>query len=301
MPKVKKADKQQLTSVENFIPGKLAKLGLGYDVLKSVNPSVILASISGMSPLILSESTIPFAVKLIVCPGYGADGPYAKRAGYDVIGAAEGGLLHITGEPDGPPTKPGVGLMDMCTGLYLHGAIVSGLLARQRTGMGQKIDTSLFETTISILANVGMSWLNLEKEAQRWGTAHPTIVPYEAFKTKDSYLVVGAVNDRQFQNLCERLGDKELAKDARFQDNSARIQNRKQLKQILDALFAERTTEQWENEFEGSGMPYGPINSLQKALSHPQALARNMVETVEQDAAVAGKLKVLGEFLCMGP
>ncbi|KAJ5601039.1 CoA-transferase family III domain-containing protein [Penicillium lagena] len=258
--------------VENFIPGKLDKMGLGYDTLKSVNPSIILASISG----------------------YGADGPYAQRAGYDVIGAAEGGLLHITGEADGPPTKPGVGLMDMCTGLYLHGAITSALLAREKTGFGQKIDTSLFETTISILANVGMSWMNLAKEAQRWGTEHPTIVPYEAFKTKDSYFVIGAVNNRQFKNLCLRLGHEDLANDPRFLDNNSRVQNRKDLKRILRESFALGTTEEWEEAFEGSGMPYGPINTLEKVFSHPQALARRMVEDVEQDAAVGGRIKVLG-------
>jgi succinate--hydroxymethylglutarate CoA-transferase len=185
--------------------------------------------------------------------------------------------------------------MDMCTGLYLHGAIVSALLARERTGFGQKIDTSLFETTISILANVGMSWINMGKEAQRWGTAHPTIVPYEAFKTKDTFLVVGAVNNRQFKNLCERLGNKDLANDSRFIDNNARIQNRKDLKRIFDELFMTRTTQEWESAFEGSGMPYGPINTLEQVFSHPQALARDMVQTVEQNAAVSGKVKVLGK------
>jgi succinate--hydroxymethylglutarate CoA-transferase len=185
--------------------------------------------------------------------------------------------------------------MDMCTGLYLHGAIVSALLARERTGFGQKIDTSLFETTISILANVGMSWINMGKEAQRWGTAHPTIVPYEAFKTKDTFLVVGAVNNRQFKNLCERLGNKDLANDSRFIDNNARIQNRKDLKRIFDELFLTRTTQEWESAFEGSGMPYGPINTLEQVFSHPQALARDMVQTVEQNAAVSGKVKVLGK------
>ena len=218
-----------------------------------------------------------------------------------MIGAAEGGLLHITGEQDGAPTKPGVGLMDMCTGLYLHGAIVSALLSRQRTGLGQKIDTSLFETTISILGNVGMSWINLEKEAKRWGTGHPTIVPYEAFKTKDSYLVVGAVNDRQFQNLCLLLGEGDLGKDPRFHDNNSRVNNRKDLKPILDDLFAAKTTEEWEAVFDGSGMPYGPINTIEKAFSHPQTLARNMVQTVEQDAAVSGKVKVLGKLRLRKP
>ncbi|KAJ6120564.1 CoA-transferase family III domain-containing protein, partial [Penicillium sp. IBT 18751x] len=258
--------------VENFIPGKLEKLGLGYDVLKATNTSVILASISG----------------------YGADGPYAQRAGYDVIGAAEGGLLHITGEAEGPPTKPGVGLMDMCTGLYLHGAIVSALLARAKTGLGQKIDTSLFETTISILSNVGMSWMNLGKEAQRWGTGHPTIVPYEAFKTKDSFLVVGAVNNRQFKTLCGYLGEVELASDSRFVDNNARVRNRQKLKCILDDLFVRKSTSEWETMFEGSGMPYGPINNMEKVFSHPQTVARGMMQSVTQAEAISGNVKVLG-------
>lgn len=227
-------------------------------------------------------------------PGYGATGPYAKRAGYDVIAAAEGGLLHITGEADGPPTKPGVGLMDMCTGLYLHGAVVSALYAREHTGLGQKIDTSLFETTISILANVGMTWLNLGQEAKRWGTAHPSIVPYEAFPTKDSFIVVGAVNNRQFQLLCNLLGGKDLANDERFIDNDARIKSRELLKPILTRLFALKTTAQWLSAFEGSGLPYGPINTLGDVFSHPQTLARRMIETVEQKASLSGKINVLG-------
>ncbi|KAJ5263933.1 CoA-transferase family III domain-containing protein [Penicillium angulare] len=267
----KKAD----VVVENFIPGKLDKLGLGFETLKEVNPSIILASISG----------------------YGGSGPYAQRAGYDVIGAAEGGLLHITGEADGPPTKPGVGLMDMCTGLYLHGAILSALFAREKTGLGQHIDTSLFETTVSIMCNVGMSWMNLGKEAQRWGTGHPSIVPYEAFRTKDSYLVIGAVNDKQFKNLCARIGKSELGNDSRFIDNKNRVQNRHGLKQILDEAFATKTTEDWEKVFEGSGMPYGPINSLEKVFSHPQAIARKMIETIKNPASVSGDIQVIGECI----
>ncbi|KAL2795505.1 CoA-transferase family III domain-containing protein [Aspergillus keveii] len=258
--------------VENFIPGKLDKLGLGYETLKAVNPRVILASISG----------------------YGASGPYARRAGYDVIGAAEGGLLHITGEPNGRPTKPGVGLMDMCTGLYLHGAIVSALLARERTGRGQKLDTSLFETTISILSNVGMSWLNLGREAKRWGTGHPTIVPYEAFRTTDSWFVLGAVNDRQFGVLCGLLGLEGLVGDERFRGNDERVRNREVLRGILEGVMVTRTTGEWERVFEGSGMPYGPINNLEQVFGHPQALAREMIETVASGAAVSGEVKVLG-------
>lgn len=292
----------QLTncSVENFIPGKLDQLGLGYAALKAVNSSVILASISG----------------------YGATGPYAHRAGYDVIGAAEGGLLHITGEPDGVPTKPGVGLMDMCTGLYLHGAILAALRQRDVTGgrnggIGQHVDTSLFETTVSIMANVGMSWINLEKEAQRWGTGHPTIVPYESFPTKDTFFVIGAVNDRQFEILCRLVGQEARSKDDKpatidgtcasddidiaslpksplYSSNSARIQNRVTLHNLLAAQFRTRSTSDWEHIFAGSGLPYGPVNTLQQVFAHPQAQARRMVETVAQDAAVSGTVKVLG-------
>ncbi|KAH8893052.1 CoA-transferase family III [Thozetella sp. PMI_491] len=169
--------------VNNFVPGKTDELGIGYKKLRQVNPGLIHASVSG----------------------YGAGGPYAKRAGYDVIAAAEGGLLHITGDRDGRPTKPGVGLTDMCTGLYLHGAILAALVNRQATGNGQKIDASLFETKISLLANVAMSWLNIGLEAQRWGTEHPSIVPYDSFQTADSVLVLGATNNRQFGRTKEWL------------------------------------------------------------------------------------------------
>ncbi|RHZ50182.1 hypothetical protein CDV55_101471 [Aspergillus turcosus] len=258
--------------VDNFIPGKLDQLGLGYPTLHKTNPSIIHASISG----------------------YGASGPYAHRAGYDVIAAAEGGLLHITGEPDGPPTKPGVGLMDLCTGLYLHGAICAALVARQKTGQGQKLDASLFETTLALMSNVAMSWLNLGREAQRWGTGHPSIVPYEVFKTKDSSLVLGAVNNRQFKVMCERLGRKEVAEDERFVDNDLRVKHRVELKQILDEIFARQTTDEWLGVFEGSGMPYGPVNTLQKAFEHPQTAARDMVQTIDHEATVEGTMKVLG-------
>ncbi|KIV82816.1 hypothetical protein, variant [Exophiala sideris] len=226
--------------------------------------------------------------------GYGSSGPYAKRAGYDVIAAGEAGLLHITGEPNGPPTKPGVGLTDMCTGLYLHGAILAALYTRQQTGVGQKVDASLFETQVSVLANVAMTWLNTGEEAKRWGTSHPSIVPYQAFKTKDSYLVLGAVNNRQFKILTERLSLPELPEDARFVDNDTRVLNREVLKPILDEAFAARSTDDWLAIFEGSGMPYGPINTLQKAFEHPQIEARRMVDIVPHEAAASGSIKILG-------
>ncbi|EEQ89495.1 CoA-transferase [Blastomyces dermatitidis ER-3] len=258
--------------VENFVPGKMDELGIGYDVLSKINPAVIHASISG----------------------YGAAGPYAQRAGYDIIAAAEGGLLHITGEADGPPTKPGIGLTDLCTGLYMHGAIMAALQARHRTGKGQKLDGSLFETQLSLLINVASSWLNMGQEAQRWGTAHPSIVPYEGFKTKDSYLVLGATNNRQFGVLAERMGRPDLATDERFLTNDSRVRNRSELNNILYDLFKTKTTDEWLDVYENSGIPYGPINSLERVFTHTQTHAREMVKSIDFDAAVDGIFKVVG-------
>lgn len=234
--------------------------------------------------------------------GYGASGPYAHRAGYDAIAAAEAGLLHITGEKDGPPTRPGLGLTDMSTGLYLHGAILAALFARQQNGKGQKIDASLFESQVSLLSNVAMSWLNGGVEAQRWGTEHPSIVPYQAFQTKDSYIVLGATNDRQYQVLCRLMDRQDLAEDPLFASNDARVENRDKLMKILKAIVRQKPTDKWLQILEGSGMPYGPINTVEKVFSHPQTDAREMVHNIPYSAASSGNIKVLGSccssFLC---
>jgi succinate--hydroxymethylglutarate CoA-transferase len=221
-----------------------------------------------------------------------------------MIAGAEAGLLHITGERGGAPVRAGLGLTDMCTGLYIHGAIVAALYSRQQTGRGQRIDTSLFETQISLLTNVAMSWLNLGREAERWGTAHPSVVPYDAFKTKDTYFVIGATNDKQFAILCTQLGQPSLAQDPRFVTNGYRVQNREELKPLIDRLFAAKTTQEWIEIFEGSGMPYGPINNMERVFAHPQTEARNMVQKVTFNAARSGNISLLGRFCefltCLG-
>ncbi|KAJ5599041.1 hypothetical protein N7450_000108 [Penicillium hetheringtonii] len=258
--------------VDNFIPGKMDEMGIGYEKLRSINPSIIHASVSG----------------------YGASGPYAQRAGYDAIAAAEAGLLHITGEKDGPPTRPGLGLTDMSTGLYLHGAILAALFARQQSGKGQKIDASLFESQVSLLSNVAMSWLNGGVEAQRWGTEHPSIVPYQAFQTKDSYIVLGATNNKQYRILCGLIDRQDLIEDPRFVDNTARVQNREELMQILTKIIRNKSTEEWLDLLEGSGMPYGPINNIEKVFSHPQTEATDMVHNIPSGLASSGAIKILG-------
>jgi succinate---hydroxymethylglutarate CoA-transferase len=263
--------------VNNFLPGKMEELGLGYDVLRTANPGLVYASISG----------------------YGATGPDAKRAGYDAVVAAEAGLLHITGESnDRPPVKPGVAIADLCTGLYMHGAIVAALLARERNGgIGQMIEGSLFESSLSLLTSVASAWMNLGREGGRWGLGHPSLVPYGGFKTKgEGWLFVAANNNRQWQALCEKLGDVELASDERFASNDGRVKHRAELVAAVQEHLHRKTLEEWLEAFQGSRLPYGPVNNIERAISHPQTDARRMVESVDFEAAADGVLKLLGLF-----
>ncbi|KAF5230939.1 hypothetical protein FANTH_13618 [Fusarium anthophilum] len=264
--------------IENFKPGTMDRLGLGYKSLQKENPRLIYASISG----------------------YGSTGPYASRGGYDPIAAAEAGLLHITGEKDGPPVRTGIGMVDMATGLYLHGAILAAVYARERDGTGQRVETSLFETQLSLLTNVGLSWLNLGIEAQRWGCQHPSIAPYDAFQTKDAYLVCGATNDAQFSALCKLLGLENLTKDERFVTNPKRVENRHLLGPIFNKIFLSRTTKEWVSVFETTDLPFGPINNMERAFEHPQAVARDMISNVKLDAAESGELRLIGPAVKFG-
>ncbi|TKA80569.1 hypothetical protein B0A49_00621 [Cryomyces minteri] len=226
--------------------------------------------------------------------GYGAEGPYANRAGYDAIAAAEAGLMHITGEAGGRPVRPGLGMVDMCTGLYTHGAILAALQARHSTGRGQKIDASLFETQIALLINVGAGWLNLGLDGQRYGAAHPSIVPYNTFETKNGYLAVGANNDRQFKVLAERIDRLDLLEEPRFCTNALRVENREAMDAIVNDIFKEKTIEEWLAVLDGSGLAHGPVNSIQKAFEHPQTRARDMIQAVECEAAEAGHINMIG-------
>lgn len=185
-------------------------------------------------------------------------------------------------------------MVDMATGLYMHGAILAALHARGQSGKGQRVDGSLFETQISLLTNVGLSWLNLGIEAERWGCQHPSIVPYDAFKTKDLHLVCGATNDAQFADLCRLVGLESLITDERFSTNPKRVENRELLKPIFDAEFKKRSTAEWMTKFEGTGLPFAPINNMERTFSHPQAEARDMIASVPLDAAEAGHIRLIG-------
>ncbi|KAM5204358.1 succinyl-CoA:glutarate CoA-transferase isoform 3-T4 [Hipposideros larvatus] len=234
--------------VENYVPGKLSALGLGYTDIDRIAPHVVYCSITG----------------------YGQTGPLSQRAGYDAVASAVSGLMHITGPEDGDPVRPGVAMTDLATGLYAYGAIMAGLIQRYKTGKGLFIDCNLLSSQVACLTQVAANYLIAQKEAERWGTAHGSIVPYQAFKTKDGYLVVGAGNNQQFATVCKILNLPELIDDSKYKTNHLRVQNRKELIKILSARFEVAMTREWLHHFEGSGVPYGPINNMKNVFAEPQ-------------------------------
>ncbi|XP_020820069.1 succinyl-CoA:glutarate CoA-transferase isoform X2 [Phascolarctos cinereus] len=224
--------------------------------------------------------------------GFGQTGPLSNRAGYDSVAAAVSGLMHITGPEDGDPVRPGVAMTDLATGLYSYGAIMAGLLQRYKTGRGLHIDCNLLSSQVACLTQVAANYLIGGKEAKRWGTAHGSIVPYQAFRTKDGYLVVGAGNEQQFVTICKILNLPTLINDSRYKTNHLRVQNRKELITILSARFAEEMTSTWLHLFEGSGIPYGPINSMSEVFAEPQVLHNGLI--MEMDHPTVGRISVPG-------
>jgi succinate---hydroxymethylglutarate CoA-transferase len=278
---LKKLAKTSDVFIENFVPGKADELGIGYSTISKINPGIIYASISGMAVDWVRTQVWAMHINIV---GYGSTGPYAKKAGYDAIAAAEAGLMHISGHPDGPPVRPGVGLVDMATGLYMHGAITAALHARTRTGRGQYISASLFETQISLLINIGTNWLNLGLEGKRFGNAHPSICPYGTYEAKDAWMALGANNDRQFRILCERLGRRDLFEDLRYKTNPQRVEHREILDAEISSMIREKTVDEWIKLLDGSGLAYGPVNTIERAFAHPQIQAREMVQAVHHSA-----------------
>nr|CAG4636998.1 EOG090X05UC [Ceriodaphnia reticulata]SVE72924.1 EOG090X05UC [Ceriodaphnia reticulata] len=267
---IKQLAKQSDVLVENYLPGKMEEYGLGYEDLKTINPQLIYCSITG----------------------YGSTGPYATRPGYDVIASSMGGLIHVTGPEDGAPCKTGVALTDLATGLYAHGAIMAALFQRQKTGTGQRISTNLLSTQVSCLVNLGANYLMAGQEAKRWGTAHESIVPYQAFATSDGYLTVGGGNDRQFRELCQRIGRSELSSDPKYLTNALRVKNRRELIDELTKVMATKTNAEWTEIFYEANFPYGPINSLSQVFIDPQVKHNRMVQEIEHPTA--GTLKLVG-------
>lgn len=260
--------------IENYIPGKLSEYKLGYEHMRIVNPSIIYCSITG----------------------YGSTGPYAKRPGYDVIAASIGGLLNITGPENGPPAKVGVAVTDLATGLYAHGAIMAALIQRSKTGRGQKIDVDLLSTQVASLINVGCNYLNSKREGKRWGTAHESIVPYEAFKTKNGYLTVGTGSDPQFQALCKYLNIPHIPNDPRFVNNQKRVENRATLIAILSEIFERETSGHWMDLFADAPFPAGPINTIREVFEDPHIKYIGIVKMLNHPTG--GEIKVVGPPVC---
>ncbi|KAL8404920.1 hypothetical protein RB594_009707 [Gaeumannomyces avenae] len=249
--------------VENYLPGTLKKYSLDYETASRLNPGLIYASITG----------------------YGQTGPYANRGGYDVMVEAEFGLMHITGTRDGPPVKVGVAVTDLTTGLYTSNSIMAALLARGRTGRGQHIDVALSDCQTATLANIASSCLiSGQKDTGRWGTAHPSIVPYRSFKTSDGDVILGGGNDALFGKLCDGIGRPEWKADPRYATNASRVAHRDELEARIEAVTATMPTRHWLDAFAGSGMPYAAVNDVQAALRHEHTRARGMVVEVDHPA-----------------
>lgn len=244
--------------LENFKVGGLAAYGLDYESLKAVNPRLIYCSITG----------------------FGQNGPYAKRAGYDFMIQGLGGLMSLTGKPDGEdgagPMKVGVALTDILTGLYATVGVLAALNAREQTGLGQYIDVALLDVQVACLANQAMNYLATGQSPKRLGNAHPNIVPYQDFPTADGDFILAVGNDGQFRKFCEVAGLPALAGDSRFSTNKARVANRAELIPLLRQATVFRTTAEWVVLLEEAGVPCGPINDLAQVFADPQVQTRGL-------------------------
>jgi formyl-CoA transferase len=263
---VKKAD----VLVENFKLGTLEKWGITNEWLEQHAPRVIRCSITG----------------------YGSSGPDAALPGYDFILQAESGLMSICGEPDGTPTKYGVAIVDVVTGLYACNSILAALAARGRTGRGQHVEVCLYDSGIAMLINVASNYLVSGKDARRFGNGHPSIVPYTTYATADSMIAVAVGNDTQFARFAETAGHPEWARDARFARNPGRVSNREALDDLIAQTLKGGKTAAWIEKLRAAGVPCGPINSVAEALNDPHTLARDMVRTVRHPTV--GDLKMTG-------
>jgi formyl-CoA transferase len=254
--------------VENFKAGGLAHYGLDCVSLAAINPRLVYCSITG----------------------FGQDGPYAPRAGYDLLVQAMSGLMSITGVPDGGPQRVGVAVVDLFTGVYAAAAILAGLEARHHTGRGQHIDMSLLDVGLAMLANQAASFLNTGEVPPRQGNTHPSLVPYGDFPTRDGAVLLAIGNDGQFARFCTVAGRPELAQDARFAVNAERVRHRQLLVPLLGEITRLRTTAEWIELLEPLAVPCGPINDIAQAFAEVQSRARGLaVEQARSPAAVASE------------
>jgi crotonobetainyl-CoA:carnitine CoA-transferase CaiB-like acyl-CoA transferase len=248
--------------IENWRRGALEKLGLGYEALKEGNPDLVYCSITGFGP-----------------------GPDEDRPGYDFLVQARGGVMGITGQPGGEPTKVGVAISDIVCGMFASNAILAALYRRGVTGEGARIEVPLFETTLGWLANRGQEYLVSGEDSGLIGNAHPSIVPYQTFDASDRPLVVAVGNDSQFADLCEAIGRSELAEDERYAANPDRVANREALVQDLQEELRKRTAEEWAEEIRAAGVPSGPVNPLAEVFTDEHVLGSGILEEIDHPSA----------------
>lgn len=260
--------------LENFKVGGLKKYGLDYASVAKINPSLVYCSITG----------------------FGQTGPEAPRAGYDYMIQAMGGLMSITGQPDGAPgaepMKVGVAVADLFSGMYASSAILAALRHAERTGQGQHVDVALFDCQIAMLANQASNYLVSRKIPGRLGNAHPNIAPYQVFKTADGFVVIAVGNDGQFVSFIRAIGLTGLADDGRYRTNRARVANRETLIAAITPLMAGRTTHEWLAAMEAAGVPAGPINTIDQVFAESQAIARQMTAPIERSDAAGAAMVV---------
>ena len=255
--------------IENFRVGTLARYGLGYDDLRDDFPALVYCSITG----------------------FGQTGPYRDRAGYDFLAQGMGGIMSVTGEPDGMPMKVGIGIADLMTGMHASTGILAALRHRDATGDGQHIDLSLFETQISWLYYHAVEYLNTGRDPDRLGNAHANVVPYEVFETSDGHVILAAGNDGQFANFCAAAGIPDLAANPDFATNPARIRNRKTLLPQIRDILRTRTADDWIATLEQAGVPCGPINTLSRVFDDPHVRDRGMA--IEMPHPQSGTVKLV--------
>ena len=265
---VRKLAQRSDVLIENFKVGGLAKFGLDYQSLKDEAPRLIYCSVTG----------------------FGQTGPYAARAGYDLMAQGMGGFMDITGMPEGEPTRAGVPVSDIMTGVYSVVGILAALAQRERTGRGAYVDTALVDTTVGVLANQALNYLVSGKVPQRIGNAHPNIVPYQVFPLEEGYIIIATGNDAQFARLCKALGDPTLAEQPAFLKNSDRLANRGELIARLSGLTKVFTATDLLAKLEAVGVPAGPINTLEQVFADPQVVHRGMQIAPKSDTAKEGSV-----------
>ncbi len=263
--------------VENFKVGGLRKFGLDAQSLRASNPRLVYASVTG----------------------FGQDGPYADRAGYDFIIQGMGGMMSVTGLPDGEPgggpMRAGVAIADLFTGLYTCTSILAALFGREKTGAGATIDMALFDTQIAVMANQASNALISGKDPPRQGNTHPNIVPYQPFEAADQPIIIAVGNDRQFARLAEICGHSEWTRDERFASNGARVAHREDIVGLISAVIAQKGAADWLDQLEEAGIPAGPINRISQAFSDVQAKHRQMVRTIAGTPLIGSPVRIDGE------